>query len=89
MRVGEPHGERHDLPLPAQHNPGIGVGGHCIPIDPFYLTWKAKEFDIRTKFIELAAEINSSMPDYVVNKTAEALNNLAKANTKRTTRTAE
>ena len=55
--------------------PGPGLGGHCIPIDPFYLTWKAKEFDIRTKFIELAAEINSSMPYYVVNKTAEALNN--------------
>jgi UDP-N-acetyl-D-glucosamine dehydrogenase len=46
--------------------PGPGLGGHCIPIDPFYLTWKAREFDISTKFIELAGEINSRMPDYVV-----------------------
>src|SRR5690606_28613935 len=48
--------------------PGPGLGGHCIPIDPFYLTWKAKEFGIRTRFIELAGEINRSMPKYVVSK---------------------
>lgn len=54
--------------------PGPGLGGHCIPIDPFYLTWKAKEFGINTKFIELAGEINSSMPSWVVDKVAEALN---------------
>ncbi len=54
--------------------PGPGLGGHCIPIDPFYLTWKAKEFGIHTKFIELAGEINKMMPDYVVSKTIEALN---------------
>jgi UDP-N-acetyl-D-glucosamine dehydrogenase len=46
--------------------PGPGLGGHCIPIDPFYLSWKAKEFDFNTRFIELAGEINTSMPDYVV-----------------------
>jgi len=54
--------------------PGPGLGGHCIPIDPFYLTWKAKEYDIYTKFIELAGEINSSMPNFVISKTIEALN---------------
>jgi UDP-N-acetyl-D-glucosamine dehydrogenase len=54
--------------------PGPGLGGHCIPIDPFYLTWKAKEVDYPTKFIELAGEINTSMPYYVVDKTVEALN---------------
>ncbi len=54
--------------------PGPGLGGHCIPIDPFYLTWKAKEFDINTRFIELAGEINTSMPDYVVEKVVEILN---------------
>lgn len=59
--------------------PGPGLGGHCIPIDPFYLTWKAREFGISTKFIELAGEINVSMPDYVVNKTMEALNTVGKA----------
>ncbi|MDA9816132.1 nucleotide sugar dehydrogenase [Alphaproteobacteria bacterium] len=48
--------------------PGPGLGGHCIPIDPFYLSWKAKEFGINTRFIELAGEINHSMPEYVVNK---------------------
>ena len=53
--------------------PGPGLGGHCIPIDPFYLTWKAKEFDISTRFIELAGEINRDMPRYVVAKLAEAL----------------
>ncbi len=54
--------------------PGPGLGGHCIPIDPFYLTWKAREFNITTRFIELAGEINIAMPGYVVTKTAEALN---------------
>lgn len=54
--------------------PGPGLGGHCIPIDPFYLTWKAREFDFQTRFIELAGEINTSMPDYVVSKVMKALN---------------
>lgn len=54
--------------------PGPGLGGHCIPIDPFYLTWKAREYDKHTRFIELAGEINTSMPDYVISKVAEALN---------------
>ncbi len=54
--------------------PGPGLGGHCIPIDPFYLTWKAREYDINTKFIELAGEINTLMPYYVIEKAAEALN---------------
>lgn len=53
--------------------PGPGLGGHCIPIDPFYLTWKAREFDISTRFIELAGEINTAMPRYVVAETARAL----------------
>ena len=53
--------------------PGPGIGGHCIPLDPFYLSWKAREFDIRTRFIELAAELNSSMPSHVMELTAEAL----------------
>ena len=59
--------------------PGPGLGGHCIPIDPFYLTWKAKEYGIQTKFIELAGEINSSMPKYVVNNVSNALNNICKS----------
>jgi UDP-N-acetyl-D-glucosamine dehydrogenase len=54
--------------------PGPGLGGHCIPIDPFYLTWKAREFGQHTRFIELAGEINTSMPRFVVERTAEALN---------------
>ncbi len=54
--------------------PGPGLGGHCIPIDPFYLTWKAREFGQNTRFIELAGEVNTGMPMYVVNRTAEALN---------------
>ena len=54
--------------------PGPGLGGHCIPIDPFYLTWKAREHGCVTRFIELAGEINRQMPEYVVEKTAEALN---------------
>ena len=54
--------------------PGPGLGGHCIPIDPFYLTWKAREYELPTRFIELAGEINSSMPGHVVEITGEALN---------------
>ena len=54
--------------------PGPGLGGHCIPIDPFYLTWKAREYEFPTRFIELAGEINSSMPEHVVASLAEALN---------------
>jgi UDP-N-acetyl-D-glucosamine dehydrogenase len=54
--------------------PGPGLGGHCIPIDPFYLTWKAREYDISTRFIELAGEINTAMPRYVIDKLAGALN---------------
>jgi len=54
--------------------PGPGLGGHCIPIDPFYLTWKAREFEVNTKFIELAGEINTYQPYYVVEKVSEALN---------------
>jgi UDP-N-acetyl-D-glucosamine dehydrogenase len=59
--------------------PGPGLGGHCIPIDPFYLTWKAREFGVHTRFIELAGEINRSMPRYVVSRTMEALNGRKKA----------
>ena len=59
--------------------PGPGLGGHCIPIDPFYLTWKAREYGKHTRFIELAGEINTSMPDYVVSKVADALNDEGKA----------
>jgi len=59
--------------------PGPGLGGHCIPVDPFYLTWKAKEYEFHTRFIELAGEINTSMPYYVVNKTMEALNSNGKS----------
>ena len=59
--------------------PGPGLGGHCIPIDPFYLTWKAREYGQHTRFIELAGEINTAMPDYVVRRVAEALNDLGKA----------
>ncbi len=54
--------------------PGPGLGGHCIPIDPFYLSWKAKEYDFNTRFIELAGEINTSMPEYVVSKISDGLN---------------
>ncbi|MEP0202524.1 MAG: nucleotide sugar dehydrogenase [Halioglobus sp.] len=59
--------------------PGPGLGGHCLPIDPFYLTWKARQYGINTRFIELAGEVNSAMPDYVVNKVGEALNEDGKA----------
>jgi UDP-N-acetyl-D-glucosamine dehydrogenase len=59
--------------------PGPGLGGHCIPIDPFYLTWKAREFEFNTRFIELAGEINWQMPHHVVERTMEALNEQGKA----------
>lgn len=58
--------------------PGPGLGGHCIPIDPFYLTWKAREFGVNTRFIELAGEINTSMPDFVVQRAMEVLNESGK-----------
>jgi UDP-N-acetyl-D-glucosamine dehydrogenase len=58
--------------------PGPGLGGHCIPIDPFYLTWKAREFGVTTKFIELAGEINTAMPDFVVHRVMEVLNQFGK-----------
>lgn len=58
--------------------PGPGLGGHCIPIDPFYLTWKAREYGLHTRFIELAGEINTAMPAWVVGKTADALNDRGK-----------
>ncbi len=58
--------------------PGPGLGGHCIPIDPFYLSWKAKEYDFNTRFIELAGEVNTSMPDYVVSKIIDGLNKKGK-----------
>lgn len=54
--------------------PGPGLGGHCIPIDPFYLSWKAREYDFNTHFIELAGEVNTAMPDYVVSRLTDALN---------------
>lgn len=59
--------------------PGPGLGGHCIPIDPFYLTWKAREYGLHTRFIELAGEINSDMPKWVVGKLADALNDREKS----------
>jgi UDP-N-acetyl-D-glucosamine dehydrogenase len=59
--------------------PGPGLGGHCIPIDPFYLSWKAKEYDFSTRFIQLAGEINTAMPHYVVERIADALNDRGKS----------
>jgi len=59
--------------------PGPGLGGHCIPVDPFYLTWKAKEFGLQTKFIEIAGEVNSAMPSWVVGKITGALNSIKKS----------
>ena len=59
--------------------PGPGLGGHCIPIDPFYLTWKARQYDFATRFIELAGEVNTSMPYYVVDRLVRALNDRRKA----------
>jgi UDP-N-acetyl-D-glucosamine dehydrogenase len=59
--------------------PGPGLGGHCIPIDPFYLTWKAREYGVNTRFIELAGELNARMPDYVISKLNDGLNNQGKS----------
>jgi UDP-N-acetyl-D-glucosamine dehydrogenase len=59
--------------------PGPGLGGHCIPIDPFYLTWKARQYGLHTRFIELAGEINSAMPHWVIGKVVDALNDRKKA----------
>lgn len=59
--------------------PGPGIGGHCIPVDPFYLTWKAREYGLHTRFIELAGEINAMMPDYVVTKVISGLNFMSKS----------
>jgi UDP-N-acetyl-D-glucosamine dehydrogenase len=59
--------------------PGPGLGGHCIPIDPFYLSWKAKQFDFRTRFIELAGEVNTAMPYFVIDQVANALNEHSKS----------
>ena len=59
--------------------PGPGLGGHCIPIDPFYLTWKAREFGVHTRFIELAGEVNAGMPEWVVSKVGDALNEHGKS----------
>jgi UDP-N-acetyl-D-glucosamine dehydrogenase len=59
--------------------PGPGLGGHCIPIDPFYLTWKAREYGVNTRFIELAGEINTSMPDFVVSRVMDVLNEIGKS----------
>lgn len=59
--------------------PGPGLGGHCIPIDPFYMTWKAREYGIDTRFIELAGQVNSAMPEFVVSKVLKALNDASKS----------
>jgi UDP-N-acetyl-D-glucosamine dehydrogenase len=59
--------------------PGPGIGGHCLPIDPFYLTWKAREYGLHTRFIELAGEINTAMPEHVVAKLVGALNDRGRA----------
>ena len=59
--------------------PGPGLGGHCIPIDPFYLTWKAREYGLNTRFIELAGEVNASMPEWVISKMVDALNDRGQA----------
>ena len=58
--------------------PGPGLGGHCIPIDPFYLTWKAREYNLNTRFIALAGELNTAMPQFVVERTSQALNKAKK-----------
>jgi UDP-N-acetyl-D-glucosamine dehydrogenase len=60
-------------------SPGPGLGGHCIPLDPFYLAWKAREFGILTRFIELAGEVNLSMPKYVIDKLQASLNDRQKS----------
>jgi len=61
------------------YQPGPGLGGHCIPIDPFYLTWKAREYGVHTRFIELAGEVNSGMPEWVIGKLNDALNDRSKS----------
>jgi len=61
------------------YQPGPGLGGHCIPIDPFYLTWKAREYGVHTRFIELAGEVNSGMPEWVIGKMNDALNDRGKS----------
>ncbi len=61
------------------YTPGPGLGGHCIPIDPFYLTWKAREYGLHTRFIELAGEVNGAMPEWVIQKLTEALNDRGRA----------
>jgi UDP-N-acetyl-D-glucosamine dehydrogenase len=58
--------------------PGPGLGGHCLPVDPFYLTWKAREYDMQTSFVELAGEVNAAMPRFCVDKVAGALNDACK-----------
>lgn len=63
----------------AAYYPGPGLGGHCIPIDPFYLTWKAREYGVNTRFIELAGEVNRAMPEYVIGKLMDGLNEQRKA----------
>src|SRR3981081_1142585 len=60
-------------------DPGPGVGGHCIPLDPYYLAWKARQYDFPVRFIELAAQVNQTMPYFVRDKIARALNENAKA----------
>ena len=59
--------------------PGPGLGGHCIPVDPFYLSWKAKEYDFSTRFIQLAGEVNTAIPHYVVERIGAALNARSKS----------
>ena len=63
----------------APYYPGPGLGGHCIPIDPFYLTWKAREYGLNTRFIELSGEVNTNMPRWVINKMVGALNDRCKS----------
>ena len=78
--LGGHRGRRHQaVRLSCRFIPGPGLGGHCIPVDPFYLSWKAKEFDFRTRFIELAGEINVAMPYHVIASTIAALNRQKKA----------
>lgn len=68
-----------EVPILTPYYPGPGLGGHCIPIDPFYLTWKAREYGLSTRFIELAGEVNATMPQWVVSKVADALNDRGQA----------
>ena len=68
-----------ELPIFTPDAPGPGLGGHCIPIDPFYLTWKAREYGLITRFIELPGEVNATMPQWVVSKVADALNDRGQA----------